>query len=89
MPPGLAVVYGRHVGAVGIAQEHSVITGVALGPLPEADRLAQPDRGESAQVEVEGRLDVLHLEADVIKQVRSLATSYEIQACASRGKLPR
>jgi hypothetical protein len=41
----------------------------------EAHRLAHPDRGEGAQIEVERRLDVLGLQADVIEQhARSLAT---------------
>jgi hypothetical protein len=40
----------------------------------EADRLTHPDRGKSAQLEVEGPLDILHLEADVIKHARSLAS---------------
>src|ERR1035438_3369819 len=142
----LTVVYGLDVVAVGIAQEHSVITRVVLGPFArpvqyfrpgrdggvvhrihglavgraerhvqfpglgsggrpqpelghavragqadddgvtvrEAHRLAHPDRGEGAQVEVQGGVDILHLKTDVIKHGRSLATSYDIPAVTDR-----
>ena len=46
----------------------------------EAHRLVHPDRGEGAEVEIERLLDVLHLQADVIKHVRSLTTGYDIAA---------
>jgi hypothetical protein len=40
----------------------------------EAHRLAHPDRGEGAQVEVEGGLDVASLQADVVEHGWSLTT---------------
>ena len=46
----------------------------------EAHRLVHPDRGESAEVEIERLLDVLHLQADVIKHGRSLTAGYDIAA---------
>jgi uncharacterized membrane protein YgaE (UPF0421/DUF939 family) len=42
----------------------------------EAHRLAHPDRGEGAQVEVEGGLDVASLQADVVEHGWSLTTGY-------------
>jgi len=50
----------------------------------EAHHLVHPDRGEGAQVEIERLLDVLHLQADVIKHVGRLATGYDIAAAADR-----
>jgi len=67
-PLGQTVVHGLHVVAGTGQADHD---GVAVR---EADRLTHPDRGKSAQLEVEGPLDILHLEADVIKHARSLAS---------------
>jgi len=158
---GLAVVDGLDVVPVQVAQEHRVVTGVVLRPLPrgvqhlhpsrhgrlvhgvyrravrrpeghvqfpglgavrraqpeirkvaragqadrdgltvrEAHRLVHPDRGKGAEVKIERLLDVLDLQSDVIKHVRSLTADYDIAtACSSRyrrampsvcrGKLP-
>ena len=49
----------------------------------EAHRLAHPDRREGAEVELKRLLDVLHLQADVIKHVRSLTTGHDIAAAAT------
>jgi uncharacterized membrane protein YgaE (UPF0421/DUF939 family) len=60
---------GYAVGA-GQADDEAVAVG-------EAHRLAHPDRGEGAQVEVEGGLDVASLQADVIEHGWSLTTRYD------------
>jgi len=58
--------------AVGTGQAHNEAVAVR-----EAHRLAHPDRGEGAQVEVEGGLDVASLQADVIEHGWSLTTGYD------------
>ena len=42
--PALAVVHGLDVVAVGIAQEHAVVTGVVLGPLTRGVQHLRPGR---------------------------------------------
>ncbi len=69
----------EHGNAVGAGQaDHD---GVAVR---EAHRLAHPDRGEGAQIEIERLLDVPHLQADVIKHVGRLATGYDVAVAADR-----
>jgi uncharacterized membrane protein YgaE (UPF0421/DUF939 family) len=55
----------------------------------EAHRLAHADGGERAQVEGQRLLDVLDLNADVIKHGRSLTAGYDIAAHACSGRGPR
>ncbi len=80
------------LGAGGRAQpEHGNAVGVGQADhdgfaVREAHRLAHPDRGEGPEVEVERRLDVLRLQADVIKHGRSLATGYDIAAATDRDR---
>ena len=72
----------EHGNAVGAGQaDHDGLAG------REAHRLVHPDRGEGAEVEIERLLDVLHLQADVIKHGRSLTAGYDIAAAADRARV--
>ena len=68
----------EHGNAVGAGQTHH--DGLAVR---EAHRLVHPDRGEGAEVEIERLLDVLHLQADVIKHGRSLTAGSDMAAAAA------